>query len=172
MRDGVGIRLVKRVALWNFQLNLGFHRLLGRLRGEHVYRLAGECRLCARCCEAPALQVGVWIAGLPRLRRLFLWWQSRVNGWEFLEEDRAGALFVFRCSHFDPATRRCDSYASRPGPCRDYPRLLLRQPRPDLLPGCGYRAQTPRAATLRRALEARSLPPETLARLTKELYIE
>jgi Fe-S-cluster containining protein len=172
VRDGVGLRLVKRVALWNFRLNLGFHRLRGQLRGEHVYRLAGDCRGCARCCEAPALRVWAWVAGLPQLRRLFLWWQQRVNGWAFVEEDCAAAVFVFHCSHFDPATRRCDSYDSRPGPCRDYPRLLLGQLRPDFLPGCGYRAQAPRAAQLRRALEARALPPATLARLRKELYLE
>ncbi len=172
MRDGLVLRAVKSVALANFRVNLAAHRLLQKARREHVFRLAGDCRRCARCCEAPALRVSRTLMRVPSARRLFLWWQERVNGWRLVDEDRPAAVFVFSCSHFDPATRLCDSYDSRPGPCRDYPRLLLEQPRPELLPGCGYRPLSPRAVELRRALEARDLPRETLARLTKDLYLE
>ena len=70
-----------------------------------------------------------------------------MNGFELVRSDEESWTFVFRCTHFDPATRSCDSYGSRPGLCRDYPRLLLWQPNPELLPGCGCRARprTPRA---------------------------
>lgn len=172
MRDGVLLRVVKAAALANFRVNLGVHRLHQKLRREHVYKLGGDCRRCARCCEAPALQVGPWVARLRPARRLFLWWQARVNGWEFTSEDKGQYVFTFRCTHFDPATRLCDSYDSRPGPCRDYPRLILEQPRPEMLPGCGYRPISPRAIPLRRELEARGLPPETLARIVKDLHLE
>jgi Fe-S-cluster containining protein len=46
--------------------------------------------------------------------------------------DRQDHSFVFECTHFDRITRRCDSYASRPGMCRDYPRVLLDQAAPAL----------------------------------------
>ena len=165
-------RAVKRLALASFAFDLAAHRLAQKLRREHVYKLAGDCRRCARCCEAPALRVGRLVMHLPAARRLFLWWQERVNGWTLVEEDRKAAVFVFRCDHFDPKTRLCDSYDSRPGACRDYPRLILEQARPEMLPGCGYRPVSPRAVQLRRALEERALSREALERLSRELYLE
>jgi hypothetical protein len=77
VRDGILLRAVKGVALANFRVDLAFHRVRLRLRGEHVYKLGGDCRRCARCCEAPALHVGPWIARIRSARRLFLWWQER-----------------------------------------------------------------------------------------------
>jgi uncharacterized protein len=106
------------------------------------------------------------------LRRVFLCWQKRVNGFELTEAVAGGRLFVFRCTHFDWATRTCDSYDSRPGICRDYPRALLFQPLPEMLDGCGYRAVPPNAAGLRAALEAQGLAPSQLERLKKELHLE
>jgi uncharacterized protein len=172
VRDTLLLRAVKRVTLWNFVLNVGAHRLWLGWRGEHVYKLGGDCRRCARCCEAPALRVGRLVFRLATARALFLWWQQHVNGWSLTGEDRSARVLVFRCSHFDPVLRSCDSYASRPGPCRDYPRLLLEQTRPEFLPGCGYRPISPRALPLRRALEDQGVSGETLARLARELYLE
>ena len=80
--------------------------------------------------------------------------------------------FVFRCTHFDPATRSCDSYDSRPGICRDYPRLLLWQPNPELLPGCGYRARPPNADGLKAALARVELTPDQRAKLEKGLRLD
>ena len=135
------------------------------------FRLAGDCRRCARCCEAPAIQVGWPTFYLPTLRRLFLAWQERVNGFVLVGRDRMERTFIFRCTHFDVATRSCDSYDSRPGICRDYPRALLAQPDPQLLPGCGYR---PVAADvgLRRHLATIPLSPEVRAKLFKDLHLE
>ena len=172
MTDGPGRRTLKRVALWNFQLSLALHRMLQRRRGRIPHELGGECRRCARCCEAPGIQVGWAVWYLPLLQRLFLAWQEHVNGFVLTERQRRGRVFVFRCTHFDTATRSCDSYESRPGMCRDYPRVLLAQADPEFLPGCGYRAVAANADGLVRALERASVTREQMARLKKDLRLE
>ena len=88
-----------------------------------------------------------------------------------VEARRRERTFV-RCTHFDRSTRACDSYSSRPGMCRDYPRALLYQTHPVLLPGCGYRPLARNAAELRQALRDRPLTDEQRARLLRELFLE
>jgi uncharacterized protein len=170
--DGPALRVLKRVALWNFQANVWLHRLRLRRRGQEHYRLGGDCRLCAKCCEAPGIQVGWLTWNIPVFRSLFLAWHKHVNGFDVTGRDPNEQTFVFRCTHFDWGTRRCDSYDSRPGMCRDYPRLLLEQARPDFLPGCGYLAVWRNAEALSRALEAAGVQPDTLARLRQDLYLD
>jgi hypothetical protein len=172
MQDGAILRAVKRAARWRFYADLSLHRALRKARGERPYLLGGECRRCARCCEAPAIQAGRAVWYVPTLRRAFLWWQRRVNGFELVGLDRRARVFVFDCTHFDRATRACDSYDSRPGMCRDYPRALLAQPNPEMLPGCGYRPVAPNAAALLRALEGAAVSGDRLARLKKDLHLE
>jgi len=172
MQDGLILRVVKRAARWRFHADLSLHRALRKARGERPYLLGGECRRCARCCEAPAIQAGRAVWYVPTLRRAFLWWQRRVNGFELVGLDRRARVFVFDCTHFDRATRFCDSYDSRPGMCRDYPRALLAQPNPEMLPGCGYRPVAPNAAALLRALEGAAVSGDRLARLKKDLHLE
>ena len=172
MKDGPARRALKRVALWNFVLGLSLHRALERRRGRIPHVLGGECRRCAQCCEAPGIQVGWAIWYLPFLRRLFLAWQERVNGFVLTDRDRAGRVFVFRCTHFDWATRSCDSYESRPGMCRDYPRVLLAQANPEFLPGCGYRPVARNAERLIRSLETAAVTREQMDRLKKDLHLE
>lgn len=172
MKDGPVRRAVKRVALWNFVLSLSVHRALDRRRGRIPHDLGGQCRRCARCCEAPGIQVAWAVWYLPTLRRLFLWWQERVNGFVLVDRDVAGRVFIFRCTHFDWETRSCDSYDSRPGMCRDYPRVLLRQADPQFLPGCGYRPVARNADRLVRSLERASVTREQMARLKKDLRLE
>jgi uncharacterized protein len=158
---------VKRVALWQYQVDLAAHRAWRRAGGERPWTLEGACRRSGACCEAPAIQVGWLTWTLPRLRRLFLCWQSRVNGFELTGTDARGRLFVFRCSHYERTTRSCDSYSSRPGVCRDYPRNLMWQASPEMLPPCGYRAIPPNAAGLRAwidGLEVSSAQKEKLRR--------
>ncbi|MCB9766140.1 MAG: YkgJ family cysteine cluster protein [Alphaproteobacteria bacterium] len=171
MRDGPLRRAVKAVARWNTLANLAAHRALRRLRGERPYRLGGACQGCARCCEAPSIQVGRLTWYMPTLRRLFLGWQRVVNGFELVTRERP-RVFVFRCTHFDPETRRCDSYDARPAMCRDYPRLLLWQATPELFEGCGFRAVHPDAARLRAALEARGLPEDKLAAARRRMFLD
>ena len=172
MKDGAVRRAVKRVALWNFQVNLALHRAIERRRGLDLHQLGGECGRCARCCEAPGIQVGRAVWYLPLLRRLFLAWQEHVNGFVLTGRERNGRAFIFRCTHFDWTTRSCDSYDSRPGMCRDYPRVLLAQPDPEFLPGCGYRAVAANADHFVRALERASVTREQMARLKKDLHLE
>ena len=172
MKDGLLRRAVKRVARARYAFDLTLTRRLRRARGERPYALGGECRRCARCCEAPAIQVGRALLALRSLHGPFLWWQRVVNGFELLEARPRERMFVFRCTHFDPATRACDSYGSRPGMCRDYPRALLWQPRPEMLPGCGYRPVNPRARALASALDAQPLTDEQRAKLAKGLFLD
>jgi uncharacterized protein len=172
VQDGHWRRALKLAALWNFELNLRVHRLWRRARGERPFLLGGDCRRCARCCEAPAIQAHPAVWHLRSLRWLFLWWQQRVNGFVLTRSEKGSRSFVFRCTHFDPATRACDSYESRPGMCRDYPRLLLWQPNPEFLPGCGYRAVAPNAERLRAALQDASLSAEQRDKLKRGLRLE
>ena len=95
-----------------------------------------------------------------------------MNGFALVSRDPGTRVFVFNCTHFDRATRACDSYDSRPGMCRDYPRNLLDQPNPEMLPGCGYRPVARNAAALLRALESASVRGDTLVRLKKDLHLE
>ena len=172
MRDGLLLRAVKRVALVCFRVDLTVDRALRRARGEKPWALGGDCRRCAACCEAPSIAVGPVTWWVPVARRAFLWWQRRVNGFHLVRAHAADKSFVFRCLHFDRETRSCDSYGSRPGMCRDYPRLLLWQPNPELLPGCGYRAAPPNAAGLRAALDRAGLDPEKRERLRRGLRLD
>jgi uncharacterized protein len=171
MRDGLLRRAVKRVALWSFRADLAADRALRRARGERPWILGGGCRRSGACCEAPAIPVGriTWV--LPSARRLFLAWQKRVNGFDLVATDAGERVFVFRCSHFDPETRSCDCYASRPGMCRDYPRLLLWQPNPEMLPRCGYRATPPNAAGLRASIDRLDITPEQREKLRRGLRL-
>jgi uncharacterized protein len=172
VRDGPLLRTVKRVARGLFDLDLAVEHVVRRWRGERPYRLGGECGRCARCCEAPAIHVSRPLWHFGPLRRSFLWWQERVNQFHLVEARPGSRTFVFRCAHFDPEARACDSYDSRPGICRDYPRLQLWQANPEFLPGCGYRAVAPNAASLRAALAAQPLTTTQRERLRRGLRLE
>jgi hypothetical protein len=56
--------------------------------------------------------------------------------------------------------------------CRDYPRALLQQPRPEFLEGCGYRAVDPGGKRLLRVLEEHQVAPDQLEKLKTGLYLE
>jgi hypothetical protein len=172
MRDGLLRRSVKGLALGAFYAALGLDRLLARATRRAPYVLGGDCQRCAACCESPAIRVSWLTWNIPFARRLFLWWQSRVNGFELRQAEPEEQVFVFKCSHFDWVNRRCDSYSSRPGMCRDYPRALLYQPHPELLPGCGYRPIARNAKRFLRVLEAQPMTDEQRARLKKDLFLE
>lgn len=172
MRDNLVRRVLKGTALALFVFDVSVHRAIERLRGRSNFVLGGDCKRCAQCCEAPAIRVGWLTWYFPTLRRLFLGWQAWVNGFTRVSEDFRGRVFTFRCTHFDRATRRCDSYASRPGLCRDYPRLLLYQPHPELLPGCGYRPVARDAKRFLRVLDTQPLTAEQRERLRKDLFLD
>lgn len=164
--------MVKAIARGAFAFDLAVDRAVRRARGERSFLLGGDCRLCARCCDAPAIRSNRLVWYLPTLRRAFLWWQRQVNGFELVERDVSSRTFVFTCTHFDRETRRCDSYESRPGICRDYPRALLWQPAPEMLPGCGYRPVARNADKLLDALARHPLTADQKARLRKGLFLD
>lgn len=106
------------------------------------------------------------------LARVWLAWQRVVNGFELTGRLPEARAFVFRCTHFDPTTRRCDSYESRPGMCHDYPRLVLEEADPELFPSCGYRPVAKNGAAMIAALEARGVRGEQLVQIKQKLKLE
>lgn len=172
MKDGLLRRTVKAAARALWTADLLMTRWILRRRGEIPYALGGECRRCARCCEEPAIRTCRLVWFVPGLKGLFLWWQRAVNGFERVGEDPGRRLLRFRCTHFDAAARSCDSYASRPGICRDYPRGLLGASRPDFFPECGYRPVVRNATAFLESLRRRRLPPEQVEELKKKLFLE
>ncbi len=172
MRDGFGLRAFKRLLLWRYRVDLRLHRTLARRRGEAPWTLAGACQRSGQCCEAPAITVGPITWSVPLVRRAFLAWQRRVNGFGLVRLDEDSRAFVFRCSHYDRSTRSCDSYDSRPGVCRDYPRNLMWQASPELHPECGHRALPPNAAGLRAAIAKLDLTPQQREQLRRGLRLD
>ena len=172
MRDGPLRCLVKPVARWVQGADLALGRLVLRLEGEPLYRLEGACSGCGSCCEHPTVLLPRVLFRLRSYRSLLVAWHRWVNGLELELADRRSGALVFRCTHFDPATRACDSYASRPTMCRDYPRPLLYQAAPELFPACTHRVVYRHAARLEQALEDQDLPPEQLAELRRRLGLD
>ncbi len=172
MRDGPVRRSIKALALGVFNARLALHRIQKRARGDIPFELGGACVLCAKCCEQPGIQVGLLTWYFPLFQRAFLLWHGHVNGFEMVEKSRVDRAFLFRCTHFDPQTRRCDSYDSRPGMCRDYPRTLLEQANPELFEGCGFKPVARDRARMLSALQDQRLSEEQYSKLKKELYLE
>jgi Fe-S-cluster containining protein len=171
MKDGVvrsGVKLVARAVT---MANVHATRALLRLRGEPEFELGGNCRLCAACCEAPSVRLSWLVWRLPTLRRVAIVWHGVVNGFELVETIPRQRVLVFRCTHFAPATRRCDCYATRPAMCRDYPRNLLHHARPDFLPGCGYSALHRRRDRVAEMLAAEDIPADKRAAIAREFYL-
>jgi Fe-S-cluster containining protein len=171
MRDGPIRAGVKMVALVRFAIDIGVTRIIRRLTGSRSFVLKGSCRRCGGCCETPMIQTGPALYYLPTLRWLFLTWHRLVNRFELVRIDRASRTFTFRCTHWDHETRLCDSYATRPGMCRDYPRPLLDTYNPKLLDTCGWRAVDRRAERLKQGLAKVDLPQSRLLELEKRLHL-
>lgn len=168
MRDGPLRRAIKALARAAQVVDL---RLARRLRGAPLFRLEGACTACSACCEAPAVQVPRLLFHLRSWRAVLVFWHRHVNGFVLEHLDRRSHVLVFRCTHLDPTTRRCDSYASRPLMCRDYPRPVLDHTPPELFPTCGFLALPTNAEGLDRALQAQGLAPEHLEELRRRLGI-
>lgn len=168
MVDGPLLRALK----WVVRLAWAAEWAIRRRADPGPWTLAGACRRCAKCCEEPAIRVGRLTFAFAPLRALVLGWQRRVNGFVLVRADAEARAFRFRCTHFEPVTRTCDSYASRPFMCRDYPRALLAQPWPELFEGCGYRVRLRRAEGLAEALDRADLPEAERAELKRKLRLE
>lgn len=168
MKDGLLRRCIKRVAVVRYYIDLSATRLILRFKGEPGYELRGHCNGCGCCCDTPMIPAFAPVFYLKSLRWLFLTWHRVVNGFELLKELRTERIFVFRCTHLDPDTRQCDSYSSRPGMCRDYPRVLLYGPNPKFLPQCTYYPVAVNADLIRESLRDLDLPPEKIAELEEK----
>jgi Fe-S-cluster containining protein len=168
MRDGPIRAVVKALARGWYASMLAIHRA----RHKPAYELAGACQGCAKCCEEPSIYVGRLLFWLPLTRKAFIAWQRWVNGFVLVREERRARVLVFECSHFDQQTRRCDSYATRPGMCRDYPRMLLDGASPDFFDGCGYRPVAVGASDMIAALVDRGVEGEQLVELKRRLHLE
>ena len=100
-----------------------------------------------------------------------LTWHKQVNGFICIGMDRRKRTITFRCTHWDPETKLCDSYDSRPGMCRDYPRNLLDFARPAFLPECSYYAIDGNAEHFAAVLDDTGLAPEQLDEVKRKLYL-
>ena len=167
MRDGPVRRTVKACvrAIWWAE-----HAWRRRLRPPR-FALTGTCEGCGACCERPTIAVGrlLWFA--PLLRRIFIGWQRHINGFVFLERVRQGRALVFRCTHYDPRSQRCDSHDSRPWMCRDYPRVVLDHAWPELFSDCSHGLVDTRGAGLAEAIDALELAPGEAVRLKARLRL-
>jgi Fe-S-cluster containining protein len=171
MKDGLVRRIVKGAVRLLWTVELGWRRRVAKVLGRARYRLGGACERCAKCCEEPTIHVGALVFYVRSLREAFLFWQRAVNGFRFVRADREARSFAFECTHFDRETRRCDSYSSRPFMCRDYPRLLLDQPWPELFPECGYRAVDTQGGGMRDAIDALDTSDEQKEKLRRRLHL-
>ena len=172
MQDGLIRKSLKYAARIRYAADLKLTRLLKSARSRSPYRLAGSCLQCGQCCEKPTIRIFPLLFYLKSLRWIIITWQRSVNGFEFIEENRGDKCLVFRCTHLDPVTKRCDAYGSRPGMCRDYPRNQLDYAVPVFFDGCGYRAELRNAEKFDAALEALNLPPEAVQQLKHDLQLK
>ena len=156
MRDNFIRRTIKLPLRHAYLLQLRMRRgWRGRVRGDAPrYMLEGSCQGCGQCCEEPAITTGAMISSLALLRAAFLLWQRHVNGFILRQHDRAHHTFSFLCTHYDPCTRQCDSYTSRPGMCRDYPRIVLDQDAPALFDACTHSLRLSNTGALIEAIDA------------------
>lgn len=168
MRDGWARKSLKWVArrLAEAELRLRRARRPGR------YLVSGTCHGCGKCCEQPAIELGAWSFHVRTVRRAVAWWHRVVNGFELTGVEARVRLLVFRCTHYDPATKQCDSYDSRPAMCRDYPANQGFEAVPYLFPECSYRVVDRQARQLKAALVAAGLSGEKLAEVSRRLFLD
>lgn len=168
MKDGVLRRAIKYVTRIGY---LGELRIRRRLRSSQTdYELAGSCNSCGACCETPAVQLSPLLLRFKTIRGSVVLWQKWVNGFELIGRDRKHGILIFRCTHFDPETKLCDSYESRPGACHDYPRNLIELPLPEFPDACSFHALARNSDHIRDTLADLGLPPEELAKLEAQFY--
>ncbi len=171
MRDGVVRRTIKRIALLRYNFDLRATRAIQGLGETPLYKLCGTCNQCGACCETPMVPVFTPFFYLKSIRWLIIKWHRLVNGFDFIGENRREKTFIFKCTHWDPETKLCDSYDSRPGMCRDYPRNLIYSVRPEFLEQCSYYAVDCNSERMAAALDDLELPQEELKELKRKLHV-
>lgn len=170
MRDGPIRATIKSAAMLRFYIDLWLWRLWRRVRGlPPRFDVQGSCEGCGQCCETPTLQVPYVLLRYPPILNIFLWWQRIVNGFDFVRADIARHELVFTCTHYDRVSKECDSYATRPGMCRDYPINLRYAERAQLFDECSFVLVDRLEVRLDTALHAAGLPPEKIAEIKQRL---
>lgn len=171
MRDGLFLKCFKTIVLIRFHVDRYLTRRYLHLKGEPLYRLGGHCNQCGACCETPAVQVhrGVFLSRSATW--LIKWWHWKINGFRLIEKDRKNRVFIFKCTHFDPETKQCDSYNSRPGMCRDYPRPLLFSTNPEFFKQCGHYPVRKSAGSFRQSIENLDFPDDKKQELIRKLHL-
>lgn len=172
MKDDLGRRFLKRIARFCYTFDLKTTRFIWKAKGEPKFELKGYCNGCGICCESPMIQTNPIFFHLKSVRWMILTWHRVVNGFEYVGENKRFHTFSFRCTHWDSETKLCDSYESRPGLCRDYPRNLTYTVDPQFFEQCSYYAVHKNAARLRKSLENQKLPPEKLAEIYEKLHLK
>ena len=171
-KEGLLIRGVKRLALIRYRIDLTITRRIRAFTDRPAFELGGACNCCGKCCETPTIPIHPALFYFKSVRWLTVKWQNAVNGFEFLDENRYMKHLVFRCRHWDPHTKRCHVYRTRPGMCRDYPRNLLDDPAPEFLDGCGYYTVLKNAQKMRDALINSGLPDDKIKELSQKLHLD
>lgn len=172
MRDNFAQKFIKNCIRTYYLSSLWLNRKNLKKMGLPRYQLTGKCEGCGKCCENPGIRVGFLVTHIDFCRKIFIVWQKKINGFIFQRLDKENQVLYFTCHHFDPKTRLCDSYDSRPGMCRDYPRNLLYTSIPDFFQECGYRPIDKNAEKFNRALEKISLDESKKKKIKDKLFLE
>jgi len=123
VKDDLARRSIKFLARLRYLTDLKITRFILRLKGQPRYRLKGQCNRCGACCETPMIQMYWPLFQLRSARWLMRLWHGKINGFVWIGDDKKSHSLIFRCEHWDPETKQCDSYGSRPGMCRTIPVL-------------------------------------------------
>jgi Fe-S-cluster containining protein len=172
MQDTFIKKIIKSIARTRYQIDLGITRKIKAMRGEQLYELAGSCNSCGKCCVTPTIKVFLPFFYLKTARWIIIHWHKTINGFEFIGENRKEKYFIFSCTHWQPDTKLCDAYASRPGLCIVYPRNLVDSTNPVFMEGCGFYAIRKNAGTMEKALDKLELSEEKLDELKRKLHLK
>jgi uncharacterized protein len=169
VKDGVLRKSIKRIARLFSGLDL---RLSRRFSAPPRYKLKGSCNGCGKCCESPSVQADKLVFHISILKSIFLGWHQWVNGFILKETDARLRLFVFHCTHYNPVSKQCDSYDSRPMMCRDYPVNHTFDAVPQLFDECGFQMVDKNSKALLEQLKKTNLSNEKLLEMKKKLFLD
>lgn len=172
MKDGIVRTFIKLIAGIVYFIDLKITRFFWKLSGVKSYHLRGECSKCGACCVSPSIQVGKLVWNIGFFEICFLVWQKYVNGFEFVDRESQGRIYVFKCNHYNSEKNECDSYFSRPVMCRDYPKALTYQINPVFFKTCTLRPIDKKAKKILDKLQTKNMTEEQIELIKKELFLE
>lgn len=172
MRDNFAQKLIKNSFRTYYLFSLWLNRKRLKRKGLPKYTLIGNCESCGKCCENPAIKIGFLLNNIKFFKYLYNLWQKKINGFIFQKHNQETKVFYFICNHWDSNSKKCDSYDSRPGMCRDYPRNLLYSSIPDFFKECGYKPLDKNAKKFNLALDKISIDEEKKKKIKEKLFLE